>query len=153
MLEHIPSPSLAQAPPLEPVLTPQRKLVIAGLVLALALGYLMYIAFQGAAMFYLTVDELVGRGEAAYGKTVRVSGKLAPESYQQPAPGSVESRFSLTAGGQALPAVYSGPINDLFFNQHSEIVLEGRYGAEGVFHTTNMIIKCPTKYQEAQTSS
>ena len=148
MLEH-PSPHVPALSSVEPVLTQRRKLIIAGFAMALALGYLMYIAFQSAAVFYLTVDELLGKGDAMYGETVRVSGKLIQDSYQQPPSGSVEAQFSLTSGTQPLPAVYSGPINDLFFNEHSEIILEGQYSDDGVFRASNMIIKCPTKYQAA----
>jgi cytochrome c-type biogenesis protein CcmE len=36
---------------------------------------------------------------------------------------------------------------DLFFNPHSEIILEGRYGPDDVFETESILVKCPSKYQ------
>ena len=117
----MPEHPLSQPPPEfspEPILTQRRKLLIAGFTMALALGYVMYIAFQNAAVFYLTIDELLSKGDDMYEETVRVSGQLIQESYREPLPGSIETHFSLTNGNQTLPAVYSGPLNDLFFNEH-----------------------------------
>ena len=35
---------------------------------------------------------------------------------------------------------------ELFFNEHSEVILEGNYTPEGVFQSHNVIVKCPSKY-------
>lgn len=131
----------------------QRKLYIALAVLGLALGYFSYIAFQGAAVFYVTVDELVS-GTVTGEDTIRVSGRLVPDSFQREAQGTV-AHFDIAGGGQVLPAVYDGTIPSLFFDEHSEIVLEGSYDSEGMFTTSLIIVKCPSKYealaQEEQT--
>jgi cytochrome c-type biogenesis protein CcmE len=131
-----------------PVLTDRRKLVLVGVVFLLALVYLMYVAFQGAATYYLTVGELVDKGESVYGDTVRVNGSLLPDSFEREY-GNTTALFSLTDGNDVLHASYSGPIPDLFFNEHSEIVVEGKYdGPHGAFEADNIIVKCPSKYQE-----
>ena len=49
----------------------RKRFLIIGLAVAVALSYLGFTAFQGASMYYLTVDELVARGEAAQGEQVR----------------------------------------------------------------------------------
>ena len=126
-------------------LSGQRKLFIAIAMLAMAVGYFAFIAFQGAAVFYLTVDELLA-GDSEAGETVRVSGKLVPDSFQREATGTV-ARFSLAGGGQTLPAAYDGILPELFFNEHSDIVLEGYHDSEGVFQSRVIIVKCPSKYQ------
>ncbi len=123
----------------------QRKLYIALAVLGLALGYFSYIAFQGAAVFYVTVDELVS-GTVMGDDTIRVNGTLVPDSFQRDAQGTV-AHFDIAGGGQVLPAVYDGVLPELFFNEHSEIVLEGSYDSEGPFYTDLVIVKCPSKYE------
>lgn len=123
----------------------QRKLYIALAVLGLALGYFSYIAFQGAAVFYVTVDELVS-GNVMGGDTIRVNGKLVPDSFQREAQGTL-AHFDIAGGGQVLPAVYDGVLPELFFNEHSDIVLQGSYDSEGVFYTDLVIVKCPSKYE------
>ena len=124
----------------------QRKLYFGVALLALALGYFAFNAFQGAAMYYLTVDELLS-GRAEVGKTVRVNGKLVADSFQRDSQGTV-AHFSLTDGKGILPATYDGIVPELFFNEQSQIVLEGYYGSDGLFHaTTTPIVKCPSKYE------
>ncbi|MFQ5860414.1 MAG: cytochrome c maturation protein CcmE, partial [Dehalococcoidia bacterium] len=126
---------------------PRTKLFLGVGILALAIGYLVYIAFPGNTLYYLTVGELLNtQGTAAEARTVRVIGKLVPDSFQRDR-GSVTARFVITDGTQTLPASYQGVLPDLFFNPHSDILLEGRYAQDGQFQADNVIIKCPTKYQ------
>ena len=73
-------------------------------------------------------------------------GKLVPDSFQR-VDGTTLATFSVADQGEALPSVYDGVLPDLFFNPHSDIVLEGSFGDGGVFHTATVIVKCPSKYQ------
>ena len=148
MQDPIPSPSqqppeLAESP--RGLLGGRSKLIIAVGLLVVALVYLAYTAFQGATVFYLTVGELLD-GRADVGETIRVNGKLVPDSFHRDAEGTV-ARFSLTDGQQLLPAVHDGILPELFFNEHSEIVLQGYYGEDGVFQSQMVIVKCPSKYE------
>ena len=120
------------------------KLLIALVLVLGALAYFGFIAFQGATVYYVTVGELKER-EASEGQIVRVSGKLIPESYRRDGATTI-AYFSLTDGVDAMPAVYQGALPDLFFNEHSEIILEGTYSAGHEFETQNVIVKCPSKY-------
>ena len=58
--------------------------------------------------------------------------------------------FSLTDGQDTINAVHDGVVPDLFFNEHSEILLEGTYGPEGMFDAEAIIVKCPSKYQSLE---
>ncbi|MBI2855700.1 MAG: cytochrome c maturation protein CcmE [Chloroflexi bacterium] len=122
------------------------KLIIAAGVFLLALGYLAFNAFQGATAYYLTVGELVAKGSSVYDRNVRVNGKLVPSSFQREQDGT-SLRFSLTDGQSTIMATHEGLVPDLFFNEHSEILLEGTYGYSGVFDAQSIIVKCPSKYQ------
>ena len=131
------------------------KLLIALVVLVGALGYVIFLAFQGATVYYYTVGEINKIGPSPEGKIVRVSGKLEPDSFHRAA-GSTLSEFHLTDGSETLAAAHEGVIPDLFFNEHSEIILEGSYDPNGVFMSENIIVKCPSKYvatEEAENES
>lgn len=128
------------------VLAHRGKLFIATGVFLMALGYLAFTAFQSASAYYLTVGELMAKGEAAYDKNLRVNGKLVPSSFQRDE-GGMLIHFSLTDGLETVDAVYDGVVPDLFFNEHSEILLEGTYGPDGLFDAQAIIVKCPSKYQ------
>ena len=123
----------------------QRKLVIAVALLAMAVGYLAFNAFQGASVYYFTVGEALA-GEVEEGATVRISGKLLPESFRRESEGTV-AHFSLVDDDSVLPATYDGILPELFFNEHSDIVLQGSLAPDGVFNSDTVIVKCPTKYQ------
>ena len=130
------------------------KFIIAAVVLLGALFYLGFIAFQSATVYSYTVSELAEIGPTPDGKLVRVSGSLVEDSFVRP-DGSTTAHFRLTDtdaaqdGALIIAANYEGVLPDLFFNPHSEIILEGQYGTDGVFHSQNVLVKCPSKYIEA----
>ena len=120
------------------------KLLIGLLVLIGALGYLGFIAFQSATVYYYAVGELNDLGPTPEGELVRVSGKLTPNSFFRE-DGSTAANFALTDGSESIRAVHDGVLPDLFFNEHSEIILEGNY-SDGTFESQHVIVKCPSKY-------
>lgn len=127
------------------VIAHRGKLLIALVVLVGALGYFAFMAFEGATVYYYTVGEMNDIGQTPEGNMVRVSGKLVPETFLR-GDGSTLAEFSLTDGSESLIANHIGVLPDLFFNDHSEIILEGSYGSDGVFQSENVIVKCPSKY-------
>ena len=148
------SQTLAPLPETQPadegILSSHRvKLLIAFAVLVGALGYFVFQAFSGATVYYYTVGEMNEIGPSPEGKIVRVSGKLDPDSFHRAA-GSTLSEFRLTDGAETLAAAHEGVLPDLFFNEHSEIILEGSYNPNGVFMSENIIVKCPSKYVAAE---
>lgn len=127
------------------VLAHRGKLLVGLVVLLGALGYFGYMAFQSATVYYYTVGEMADVGATPEGKVVRVSGKLVPDSFSRPE-GSTVAYFSLTDGTETLSAAHEGVIPDLFFNEHSDIILEGAHRPGDVFRSENVIVKCPSKY-------
>ncbi len=128
----------------------QRKVIIAVALLAMAVGFLAFNAFQGASVYYFTVDEALA-GRVQEGATVRISGKLLPDSFYRETEGTV-AHFSLMEANSVLQATYDGILPELFKNEHSDIVLEGSLNQDGIFNTDTIIVKCPTKYQPADPS-
>lgn len=112
----------------------------------LALGYLVYAAFPGSTLYYVTVNEFLADEQNMDGRSLRVVGKLVPDSFQR-VPGTTRANFTLTEEGKVLQGSYVGVLPDLFFNPHSDVVLEGSYGEGNVFNASTVIVKCPSKYQ------
>ena len=121
------------------------KLIIAVLVLVLAVGYLAFNAWDSAKVYYYTVSEIKEIGPTSEGQFVRVSGKLIDGTFERVENTTLAS-FILTDGTETVQAIHQGIIPDLFFNEHSEIILEGRYTQDKVFQSKNVIVKCPSKY-------
>ena len=134
------------------IFTNRAKLLIGLVVIVAALGYLSFLAFKSATVYYYTVGELSEIGPNPDGKSVRVSGKLVPSSFSRE-DGSTLATFRLTDSVETLSAVYDGVLPDLFFNEHSEILVEGTYGPNGLFDAQAIIVKCPSKYQPVTDST
>lgn len=131
------------------------RFIIVATVVVLALGFMIWAAFGENTRYFLTVSEFNSRSEIHDGQMVRVSGKLVEGTFNRPDKSTV-SRFQLTdkegvnSGTALLRASYEGVLPDLFFNPHSEIILEGSYSADGVFQANEILVKCPSKYVDLE---
>ena len=130
------------------------RFVVLAAVVILALGYMIYAAFPGNALYFLTVSEFSNRTEVQDGRVLRVSGKLVEGTFGRDG-NSIDSQFMITdkdgsSPGITLQASYTGVLPDLFFNPHSELILEGAYGINQVFHADEILVKCPSKYVDLE---
>jgi len=120
------------------------KAVVCVLTLVAAVAYLVIQAFN-ATVYSYTIDELWDKGPSDDGEVIRVTGTLIPDSFIRE-PDSTKAWFTLTNGTETVSAIHQGLVPDLFFNEHSAIILEGSFSANGVFESYNVIVKCPSKY-------
>ena len=131
------------------------KAIVAIAVLLGVLGYGVYMTLLSATVYSYSVSELTSLGPTPVGKLVRVNGSLVEDSFVRP-DGSTMAHFTLTDKDNqthVIASSYDGVLPDLFFNPHSEIILEGSYRADGVFDSQNVLVKCPSKYIEAEESN
>ena len=124
------------------------KSILVAIALLCSLSYFVLLAFQGATVYYFTVSEMKSQPASEEGKLVRVSGKLVPDSFRRD-DGATLAHFSITDGENVMDARHDGILPDLFFNEHSEVVLEGTHVPGHTFDSQNVIVKCPSKYVAA----
>ena len=126
---------------------PRAKLSIALVLVTAALVYFAFVAFDGATVSYLSVAQAIDESPTASDRQVGVSGKLVQDSYIRDADG-LTARFSLEDedGSDQIRIVYRGEIGQVFFNDHSEIILQGQKLADGSFTADNLTVRCPSKY-------
>ncbi len=124
----------------------QVKWIVGGVILALTVGYLIFSAASGSAAYYVTIEELEARG--ALSRNVRVSGNIVGESIVWE-PRDMRLTFDMVDEGGRLSVVYEGPRPDMFLDG-AEVVVEGKLTAERTFAARTMLLKCPSKYEEAQ---
>ena len=125
-----------------------KKLLIGGLVIIVAIGYLVISSIGGASSYYITVGELKAKGPEIYGKTVRVAGTVIGDTIEWD-PENLVLRFEIADESGRLPVVYHGPRPDMLRDGASAVV-EGKYTPEGVFmaNPKGLLLKCPSKYEE-----
>jgi len=124
------------------------KLSISLFVLTLAIVYLGVMTIQNSKTYYLTIDEIQNTNPESL-NSFREAGKLILDSYNREKD-STMSTFNITDNGKILQASYTGVLPDMFFSSKSEqIILEGKLVGNGeLFEAENVIVKCPSKYEE-----
>ncbi len=116
-------------------------------ILAGALSYFGYVAFTNATVSYHSVSSALSLGATAEGRHVGVKGKLVQGSYARTPDGLVANfRVRDGEGPAQLPVRYSGDVGQVFFNEHSELILQGAIGPDGVLAVENLTVRCPSKY-------
>lgn len=123
----------------------------AGGVLALAVAFLIYNGMQGTGAFYMTVDELQSSSEVTAGKQVKVGGDVVAGSIQRGSIGE-EIHFEITDGVSQIPIVYNGAAPDIFAD-HAEVIATGTMDADGTFHATELLTKCPSRFEAMESTS
>ncbi len=125
-----------------------------GLVgVALVVTYLVWTGISDTMVYYLTPTELlakVGEDPAFHSVGVKVSGKVVAGSYARGA-GELVHRFQvhdIEHTDVTFPAVYTGVLPDTFTDD-IEVVLEGRFGRDGVFQAKTLLTKCGSRYEAA----
>lgn len=122
------------------------KFIIGGVIIALAIVYLIYTGVQSSAAYFLTVDELYAKGVAVENQTVRVSGKVDAATIE------FDNRdllltFDVTSEtGQRMPVVFNGPKPDQM-REGAEAIVEGKYDGQ-TFTAQSLLLKCPSRYEE-----
>jgi cytochrome c-type biogenesis protein CcmE len=126
----------------------QKKLIVGGLILACAVGYLGITGAQSGWVYFLDVDAYVLEARTVAdtaSKRARVHGIVAEEGVDV-RPAELFARFDLKGETSVLPVEYNGPIPDLF-KPGVEVVVEGACDARGVFVADVLMTKCASKYE------
>ncbi len=134
------------APPAKRRLTSRQiKWLIGGLIVALTVGYLVFTAASGSAAYYVTILE--AREQGPSGRNVRISGTIVGESIVWE-PRDMLLEFDIVDESGRMSVVYNGARPDMFRDQ-AELVVEGKLSPEGIFEARTIVLKCPSKYEEA----
>jgi len=148
------------------------KFLIGGLLILAAVAFLIISSTQASAEYFMTVDELKAEGPAVIGKSLRVSGAVIGDTIQYD-PQTLKLTFEVAhvpgdnaeieaQGGLAevlheavtdptrsrVMVTYTGPKPDLMRDE-AQAIMTGHVGEDGMFYADELLLKCPTKYEEA----
>lgn len=124
------------------------KFIIGGLLLIGIVIVLMVQATVTTGAYYLTVSEIQNSPASLVGQRVRVSGQVVPGSENWNAK-EITLRFTIhDEAGALLPVVFYGPRPDNF-QRAAEAIAEGTMLADGSFQANDLLLKCPSRYEEA----
>lgn len=120
--------------------------VVAGVLIAGAVAYLIFANTTASAAYYMTIQELRACHTCA-GKIVRIAGTVQTGSIVRDDK-TQTVQFTIVDSKNTLPVTYSGVIPDIF-RADVTVVVEGTLPASGVFHANTLLTKCPSKFQPA----
>ena len=147
------------------------KFMIVGLLIVAAVVYLIVSSTQASAQYYFTIDEMLTRGDEIYDRAIKLSGAVDGDTVAYD-PETLTLEFSMAnvpadqdeieAGGglakvlydalrdpdaSRLQVVYVGPKPDLLRHE-AQAIVTGNMGEDGVFYADELLLKCPTRYEE-----
>lgn len=148
------------------------KFILGGLLILAAVVYLIASSTKASAEYFYTVDEVKAKGSSIVGDSLRLSGAVIGDTIQYDAD-SLTLSFEVAhvpgdnneieaQGGLAvvlhqavidptrsrIKVVYVGPKPDLLRDE-AQAIMTGKLGEDGVFYAEELLLKCPTRYEEA----
>jgi cytochrome c-type biogenesis protein CcmE len=164
----------AQSPPsLTPPARPagRAKFIVGGVILLAAVVYLIATNLINSQQFFITIDELNARQSELAGRNIRISGAVIGDTIQYDGhtlsfevahvPSSaadIEDEGGLAEvlheavtnpnASRIQVVLYDEPMPDLLQNE-AQAIVTGKMGDDGVFYADELLLKCPTRYDEA----
>ncbi len=121
-----------------------KKLITGTAIIVAVVAYLFWSGMKDSSSYFLEIDEFFQQQPELVGKGVRINGQLVKSSVDWNAQNLI-LKFQLTDGTDTLNVVHQGVAPDTFTEAPS-VVVEGKY-ADGIFRATQIMTKCPSKYE------
>lgn len=120
----------------------QRKFIVGGIAILLALVYMIYLGVSQSAVYFVTPSEL--QAAPVVGKAYRVGGLVTPGTLKWEAR-SLDLTFSLSDGKATIPVRHKGTPPDLF-GEGKGAVVEGSWSSDGYFKAHQILAKHSEEY-------
>lgn len=142
------------------------KFLIGGVLILGAVAFLILSGTMSGARFFITVDEVLANPDYV-GQTVRLSGAVIGETieYNPEAgelhfavaniPGEFEDLAQVLheaandPGATRLPVFIRDEAKPDLLQHEAQAILTGTLGDDGVFYATELLLKCPSRFEEA----
>ncbi len=144
----------------------QMKFIVGGLLIVAAIAYLIISGTASGARYFITIEALLDNPDYI-GETVRVSGAVLGNTIQYDSDtltieftvSNIPDEFDDLAevlhesvnnpNTPRVPVVVENqPVPDLLQHE-AQAILTGELGEDGVFRATELLLKCPSRYEES----
>lgn len=147
------------------------KFIVGGVIMLAAVAFLIVTNLTAQQEYFMTINELMARQDELAGRNVRISGVVLGDSIQYDgetlsftvahipdSAAEIEDEGGLaqvlheavnqqgTARVQVV--LYNEPKPDLLQHE-AQAIVTGTLGDDGVFYGDELLLKCPTRYEEA----
>ncbi len=142
------------------------KFLIGGAVVLAAVVYLIASGTAAGARYFITINELTASDDYV-GQTVRISGAVLGDSIRYDTENLIidfdivhiaddlgdlaQALNNAVNDPQAvrLPVHVEGQVKPDLLQHEAQAILTGTLGEDGVFYVSELLLKCPSHYQEA----
>lgn len=164
--EKVPATNLAKNPAL--LGGGRWKFLVGGLLILGAVIYLVISGTVGGARFFITVDELSSNAAAYAGQAVRVTGAVIGDTIRYDSENLIIefTVVNIPQENQDLGAALHAAVNDPsatrmqvrvenqvrpeLLQHEAQAIMTGTLGADGIFHVSELNLKCPSRFIESQ---
>jgi cytochrome c-type biogenesis protein CcmE len=122
-------------------------LIIGGLAMLGIAAALILNAFRSNLVFFFSPSQVFAQ-EAPHGRDFRLGGLVEQGSLKRESDG-LTVQFKVTDTARSIPVTYHGILPDLF-REGKGVVTQGRLGADGTFHATEVLAKHDENYMPPQ---
>jgi len=142
------------------------KFMIGGVLILIAVVYLIISGTTAGAQYFITVDEVIN--DPSYvGKPVRISGAVIGDTINYDSQNliieftiaNIPREFDDLAwalyeavndpSATRLPIYIENQVKPDLLQHEAQAILTGTMGEDGVFRATELLLKCPSRFQEA----
>jgi cytochrome c-type biogenesis protein CcmE len=147
------------------------KFLVAGVILLAAVVFLIVTNLTSQQEYFMTVNELMSRQDEIAGRNVRISGVVLGDTIVYDgetlsftvanipdSAAEIEDEGGLaevlhqavndTSSQRVQVVLYNEPKPDLLKHE-AQAIVTGSLGDDGVFYADELLLKCPTRYEEA----
>lgn len=142
------------------------KFIIGGLLILGAVGYLIISGTTSGARYFMTVEEIVNSTDYV-GDTIRISGAVIGETIEYDSQNLIldftiahipsemddlaESLYLAVNDPNAarLPVHIENEVIPDLLQHEAQAILTGELGEDGVFYASELLLKCPSRYEES----
>lgn len=123
----------------------KRGAIAAVVVIVGTFAWMLYGGLDKNVVYFLTPKELLAKGTTGVDVPVRLGGQVKPGTVKWD-DASRDLSFTVTDGGSDIK-VHSRGAPPQMFRDGMGVVVEGRYHRDGVFNSTNLIVKHSNEYR------
>jgi cytochrome c-type biogenesis protein CcmE len=142
------------------------KFLVGGLLILGAVLYLIGSGTATGARYFITIEELVSKPEYI-GQTVRVSGAVLGDTIQYDSraltlnftvaniPSEIGDLATVlheaVSNPQAarIPVYIENQVKPDLLKHEAQAILTGKLGEDGIFYASELLLKCPSRYEES----
>lgn len=130
----------------------RNKFLLGATIIVASVTFLIVTGIRETGVYFLTPTELVQKttqDPSFHEVGLKVGARVVPGSIRRD-DAARRVDFEVTDGSSQFPVTYVGLVPDTFTDANEiEVIVEGKYGRDGVFRATEVLAKCGSRYEAA----